>query len=409
MINDGPLRVSSGVHWVGVNDTETKLFEGLWEIPEGVSYNSYLVIGSEKSALIDSVSKLKEREHLDKIGSLINPSKIDYIILNHMEPDHTSTVPKILEFSSNAKVVLSPIALNIFKNFYRLESETVVVKGDDVKIDLGGKTLRFIQSPWLHWPDTMCTYLVEEKMLFSCDAFGSFKRLPNGSVMDSDIENIDQYMDGASRKYFAGVFSGQREWVLKAVKKIEDLDIEIRVLAPSHGPVYSVNVKEIIIRWLSWSRPNYVKKVVVPFGSMYGMTAKFVEPIIEGIEEAGGKAITFNLSEKPPIDVLAEMLDAPALLIGTPTYEREIFPKVKQLLNLLELKKLSDRSVGVFGSFGWSGEAPRKLAEQLAVLGFRLVGNPLAVIGRPTQEDLKKAKELAKTIAETAFLERGLQ
>ena len=195
---------------------------------------------------------------------------------------------------------------------------------------------------------------------------------------------------------------------MKAVKKVDDLGIEVNVLAPSHGPVYTTNARQIMTRWLSWSRPSYVRKVVVAFGSMYGMTAGFVESIIEGIEEAGGKAIAFNLSEKSAVDVLAEMLDAPALIIGTPTYEHNIFPKIKQFLDLLELKKFLDRSVGVFGSFGWSGEAPTKLAEQLIALGFRLVGKPLAVMGRPTQEDLEKAKVLARTITETAFLERGL-
>jgi flavorubredoxin len=403
-----PLRVSSGIHWVGVNDAYTNLFEGLWEIPEGVSYNSYLVVGSEKTALVDSVPRQYEKEHLHKIGRLMNPLRIDYVILNHMEPDHTGAVSKILEMSPATQVVLTPIAHNIFRKFYHTEPRTVVVKGDDVKIDLGGKTLRFIQSPWLHWPETMCTYIIEEKILFSCDAFGSFKRLPNGSILESEIENMDQYIDGASRKYFAGVFSGQREWVLKALKKFEDLSIEARVLAPSHGPVYTIHAKEIMIRWASWSRPDYVKKVVVAFGSMYGMTAKFVEAIVKGVEEAGGQAVTFDLSKSTPIDALTAVLDAPALMIGTPTYERELFPKVKHFLNFLELKKLSDRYVAVYGSFGWSGEATRKLAEQLVALGFRLVGEPLAVLGDPTQEDLEKAKELAKTVAETAFSERGL-
>ncbi len=409
MVNVEPVKVTSGVHWVGVNDIETKLFEGLWEIPEGVSYNSYLVIGSEKTALIDSVFGRYEGEHLERIRRLADPSSIDYMIINHMEPDHTSTVPKILELASEVQVVLTPTAANILKHFYHVEPKAlVVVKDDDVSIDLGGETLRFITTPWLHWPETMSTYLVKEKVLFSCDAFGSFKRLPDGFIMEGDIKDIDDYMHNASKKYFAGVFSGQREWVLKALRKFEDLGIEPAVLAPSHGPLYDVNAKEIMSLWSSWSKPDYVKKVVVAFGSMYGMTGKFVETIIAGIEEAGGKAVVFDLSENVPVDVLTEVLDAPALMIGSPTYEHHMFPKVKQFLSLLELKKLTDRSVGVFGSFGWSGEATRKVAEQLVSMGFRVVGKPVAVLGSPMQEDLEKAKALAKTAAETAFSERGL-
>jgi len=298
--------------------------------------------------------------------------------------------------------------LNILTHFYHVEPKTVFVKGDDLSIDLGGKTLRFITTPWLHWPETMCTYLEDQKTLFSCDAFGSFKRLPDGLILDRDIEDIYDYMHKASKKYFAGVFSGHREWVLKALRKFEDLGIEPNLLAPSHGPLYGVNAKEIMSLWSSWSKPDYTKKVVVAFGSEYGMTAKLVDATVRGIEEAGGKAIVFDLSEKMPVDVLSEVLDAPALMIGSPTYEHDMFPKVKQLLNLLELKKFSDRFVGIFGSYGWSGEGTRKLAEQFTLMGFRLVGKPIAVLGNPLQEDLEKAKALAKTVAETAFSERGL-
>jgi len=403
-----PLRVSSDVYWVGVNDSETKFFEGIWDIPEGVSYNSYIVKGSEKTALIDSVLGKFEEEHFEKIGRLVNLSEIDYLIINHMEPDHTGALPKLFEKASQVQVILTPIALNMLKNFYHIEPKILLVRGDDVRIDLGGKTLRFIQTPWLHWPETMCTYLMEERILFSCDAFGSFKRLPEGSVLESDMENVDQYMNDASKQYFAGVFSGHREWVLKAIRKFEDMNIETQVLAPSHGPVYSANAKEIINKWAAWSRPTYTRNVVVAVGSMYGMTTKFVKSIVEGIEEARGKALVYDLTGNAPVEVLAAVVDAPALMIGTPTYEHDLFPRVKNFLNLLETKKLSDKFVGVFGSFGWSGEATKKLTEQLSALGFKLVGKPLTVIGSPGQEDLEKAKVLAKMVTETAFSERSL-
>jgi flavorubredoxin len=408
VLTDEPLRVSSDVYWVGVNDSETKFFEGIWDMPEGISYNSYLVKGSEKTALIDSVLGKFEEEHFDKIGRLIDLSKIDYLIINHMEPDHTGALPKLLEKASQAQVILTPMAMNMLKNFYHVEPRILLVRGDDVTIDLGGRTLRFIQTPWLYWPETMCTYLMEKKILFSCDAFGSFKRLPEGSILESDVENVDRYMNEASKKYFAGVFSGQREWVLKAIEKFEHMNIDAQVLAPSHGPVYSANAKEIINRWASWSRPIYTRNVVVAVGSMYGMTAKFVKTIVEGVEEAGGRALVYDLTDSAPAEVLAAVLDAPALMIGTPTYERDLFPRVRYFLNFLETKKLSDRFVGVFGSFGWSGEGTRKVTEQLNALGFKLVGKPLAVIGSPVQEDLQKAKALAKMVTETALSERRL-
>ena len=247
MVDVVPLTLTSDVQWVGVNDAETERFEALWAIPEGVSYNSYLIIGSEKTALIDSVPKRYEAEHLEQISRLVDPSSIDYLVLNHMEPDHTGAAPQILELSPNAQVVLTPIALNLLKHFYHIQPQTMLVKGDDSSINLGDKTVRFFLTPWLHWPETMSTYLTDQKILFSCDAFGAFKRLPDGSIMEADIKNIYEYMRVASKKYFAGVFSEKREWVLKALHKFGDLGIEPKMVAPSHGPLYTVNAHETLV------------------------------------------------------------------------------------------------------------------------------------------------------------------
>ena len=402
------LKVAQNVYWVGVNDTETRLFEGLWAIPEGVSYNSYLVLGSERTALIDSVKAKFGEEHLHKIVRLIDPSKIDYLIINHMEPDHTGAVPKVLEAAPEVKVVLTRMAFNMLKAFYHVEPKVKTVKGDDAKVDLGDRTLRFIQTPFLHWPETISTYLVEGKVLFSCDTFGSVNRLPEGKIMDTDIRDIDQYIYSASKVYFAGIFSRYKEYVLKAVKKFKDLGIEAEVLAPSHGPVYTTHAEEVMDLWSSWSRPDYARKVVVAVGSMYGMTLKFVKAVVEGVEEAGGEAVICNLVEDSPATVLGAVIDAPALLIGTPTYEYGLFPPVGYFLNLLETKKLTDRFVGVFGNFAWAGGGVKRLVERLNALGFRLVGSPVRVKGSPLPEDLERVKDMAKAVAETAFKELGL-
>ncbi len=408
MANNKPLQLSPFVHWVGVNDAETPLFEGLWSIPEGVSYNCYLVIGSEKTALIDSVHEKKAQEHFEKINSLIELSKIDYLIINHMEPDHTGAVPELLKKAPSAKVVFTPIAQTIFKKFYSFDPAGVIVKGDDTRISLGNKTLRFIQTPWLHWPETMSTYLEEDKTLFCCDAFGAFKKLPSGAILESDIDLVAQDVCGCSQKYFASVFNGQREWVLKALEKFDNLKLEIEVLAPSHGPVYTSTAKQTISQWASWSKGTYKKTVVVPYGTMYGMTAKCLSAIEEGVKEAGGIVQSFNLSEDAAVDALTALVEAPALIVGSPTYEHEVFPKVNDFLNLLKTKKFSDRCTGVFGTFGWSGEATRKLAAEMSSLGFELVEQPLSIFGNPAKEDLEKARQLGKAVAEKAFAKYGL-
>jgi anaerobic nitric oxide reductase flavorubredoxin len=404
MANNTPLPLSSDVNWVGVNDTETPRFESLWPIPEGISYNSYLIIGSEKTALIDSVHENNALEHFDKISKLTDLADIDYLIINHMEPDHTGAVPELLKKASNAKVVFTPIAKLLFKQFYGFEPASIIVEGEAAEISLGNKTLRFIQTRWLHWPETMCTYLVEDKILFCCDAFGSFKKLPAGAILESDMDIVKQNIFGLSQKYFASVFYGVRKWILKAVQKFEELGLEIDVLAPSHGPVYTDNAKNIMRKWASWSKGDYTKTVVVAYDTMYGMTAKCLNAIVEGVSEAGGQVLSFNLSEdNAVVDALSALVEAPALIVGSPTYEREIFPKVVDFLNLLKTKKFSNRCASVFGSFGWSGEATRKLSAELSALGFELVEKPLLFHGSPTEEDLEKARHLGKEVAEKAF------
>jgi flavorubredoxin len=407
MTNNQPLPLSSDVNWIGVNDIESPFFESLWPIPEGVSYNSYLIVGSEKTAVIDSVHEKKAVEHFDKISKLIDLADIDYLVINHMEPDHTGAVPELLKKASNAKVVFTPIAQLLFKKFYGFEPAAIIVKGEGVEISLGNKTLKFIQTRWLHWPETMCTYLVEDRILFSCDAFGSFKKLPAGAILESDMDIVEQNTFGFAQKYFASVFYGQREWILRALQKFDKLHLKIDVLAPSHGPVYTNHVKEIMRKWASWSKGNYTKTIVIVYDTMYGMTAKCLNAIVEGVSEAGGKVVSFNLSENDAVDVLAALVEAPALIVGSPTYEREVFPKVVDFLNLLKTKKFSNRYTSVFGSFGWSGEATRKLSAELTALGFELVEKPLLFNGNPTEDDLEKARHLGKVVAEKAFSQYG--
>jgi flavorubredoxin len=408
MTNNQPLPLSLNVNWVGVNDTETPLFERLWRIPEGVSYNSYLIVGSEKTALIDSVHEMKSIEHFDKISKLTDLANIDYLVINHMEPDHTGAVPALLKKAPKAKVIFTPIAQLMFKKFYGFAPEAIIVKGEAVEIFLGNKTLRFIETPWLHWPETMTTYLVEDGILFCCDAFGSFKKLPDGAILETDIDMAKQNIRGFSQKYFASVFNGQREWVLKAIEKFDKMNLKIKVLAPSHGPVYTDNVRKTMRQWVSWSKGTYTKTVVIAYDSMYGMTAKCLDAIVEGVREAGGIVLSFKLSEETTVDALAALVEAPALIVGSPTYEHETFPKVVDFLNLLKTKKFSNRCAGVFGSFGWSGEATRKLSAELTALGFQLVGKPLLVFGSPTKEDLEKARQLGKEVAEKAFSKYGI-
>ncbi len=366
-----PISLSKSVHWVGANDQDIKLFEGLGDIPEGVSFNSYLVRGSEKTALIDSVHEQSSTEHLERISSIIDPKAIDYLVINHMEPDHVGSVPAILEKAPNAKLVVTPLGQTIFKKYFHTDVQTVLIKNEDTKISLGDRTLQFIQTPWLHWPETMTTYLPEEKCLFSCDAFGSFQRLPENFLLETNKDNMIRNIAN-SKKYFAAVFNAQREWILKAQEKFRKQNLQVEILAPSHGPAYNAeNATEIITHWESWSKQEFSKNIAVIYGSMYGMTEECASAIAKGIKKAGGDPLAYNLSERKYIDALASIVEAPAIIVGSSTYEHEIFPKVKDFLNLIRTKKFSHRLAAVFGSFSWKWRSHKKNRRRIDDFGLR--------------------------------------
>jgi flavorubredoxin len=403
-----PLKISQGVHWVGVNDRAKRLFEGLWTIPEGVSYNSYLVQGTEKTVLIDSVLGEFYEEHIEKIKWLTDSSEINYVVVSHMEHDHSESIPRILENAPNATLVYTPMAQQMFRSFFHLDPKSLVLRDDDTTLDLGGKTLHFVRTPFIHWPETLCTYLTETKTLFSCDLFGAFRALPDGNIVEDGLRDIHHYIPEGLKQYYVGVVARYREHVLKALEKFKALDLTIDTVAPSHGPVYTKHTKTVMELWASWSRPDYVRRAVIVVGSMYGETSRFVKSLAKGVEEAGGEPAVLNLVKDPPAKVLAAVIDAPALIIGTSTYEYGLFPPVGYFLNLLEVKKITDRSAGVFGSYAWGGGGVKQLVARLDALGIRRIGDPVEVRGSPTPEDLERARSMAKAVAESAFHERGL-
>lgn len=403
-----PVKVSPSTYWVGANETEKRLFEGLWAIPEGISYNSYIIKGTEKTALIDSVLGAYQEEHLEKIRKVTDPADINYIVVNHMEHDHSEALPKVLEAAPNATLIYTPMAHQMYKAFFQKEPKSLIVRNDETTVDLGGKTLRFIRTPFLHWPETICTYLQEEGTLFTCDLFGTFRRLPENKVIDTDIKEIDKYIPDSSKMYFAGVMTRYRDYVLKAMEKFNQLKIEIKVIAPGHGPIYITNAKLVMALWASYSRPDYSRKTVIAVGSMYGTTLKFIQALTKGVEDAGGEAVIIDVINDEPAKALAAIMDAPALLIGTATYEYNIFPQIQYLLYLLQVKNLTNLTVGVFGGYAWGAGGAKHLTERLDQLSFRRIGEPVEVRGAPTQEDLERARSLAKAVTEDAFREKRI-
>lgn len=391
------LEIARGIYWVGANDTEISLFESLWPVPEGVSYNSYLVVGEEGVALIDPVRSRFASEMLEKVGSVVDPRDLDYVVLNHAEPDHSSGLPPLLSSSPKAVVVGTTFASRLLDALYRLEREFRVVKSGD-RLDLGGKSLEFTATPWLHWPETMMTYVPEEKVLFSGDAFGAYGALGADALFDNQLD--EEELARESKEYFATIVSGFSKSVLGAVEKLKDL--EVRILAPSHGPVYRSRPSWIVELWSKWSKPVLEEKVVVVYASMYGNTEKLARAVARGVEKAGLEAPIHDLSESEINEVLADVIDAPGIAIGSPTYELNPFPAVAYFVELVGLKKIAGRVVGLFGSFGWSGGAVAKLKKRLTELKMQVLERAVEVRGSPTDEDLGRAEELGRELAKKA-------
>ncbi len=386
--------IAPGVYYVGVDDHHTHLFEGLWELPFGVSYNSYLVV-DEKVALVECVKGAWDDEWLDNIREVVDPAEIDYIVLNHMEPDHTGALPRIAEIARDATLVYTPRAAPMQRAFYDvgLKERTV----DDLEeISLGSKTLRFIHAQFLHWPETMFTYLVEDGVLFTCDAFGAFGAL-NGRLFDdeADLERVE----AESRRYVSAIITSYLKFVQRGIKKVQDLGIDIRVIAPSHGPVYRKDPMWIVKKYLEWSSPELEKRVVIAYGSMYGFTQRTAMLLKRELEALGVSVTAHNLSYSEPSHVITDAVRAGVLVLGTPTYDAFPFPKVWAFANEIVGKRFPKRPIGLFGTYGWGGGGVKKLRKQLEDARYEILEPVVRVHGRLTDEEIGACRQLAREIA----------
>ncbi|RLE33010.1 FprA family A-type flavoprotein [Candidatus Acetothermia bacterium] len=384
--------IRPGIFWVGINDRTTDLFEGVWPLPHGVSYNAYLVVG-EKIALIDGAKAPFAGELLRNISEVVPPEKIDYLVVNHMEPDHSGSLPQLRRAASGAAVLATQNALPMLARFYGI-TEGVRAVSDGESLDLGGKTLRFFHIPFVHWPETMATYEETQKVLFSCDAFGGFRAL-DGVLFDDEVD-VAEYEDEALR-YFSNIVGMQSKAVLRAIEKLADLAIE--VIAPSHGLVWRKDPGHIVELYSRWARMEARPEVTIVFGSMYGFTARMAEAVARGIAEEGVPVRVLDAGRVHVSFLIREAWKRKGLVIGAPTYDTGIFPPVEYFLRLLERKRLRDRVVGLFGSYGWKGGSVPKMRERVEALGWELVGE-VSFHGAPTPEDLARARELGRKVAE---------
>jgi len=389
------IEVAKGIHWLGVNDRQTQLFEELWPLPNGVSYNAYLVEGAECCALIDTVKGAFAAEYLGRVKQWLSAGRrIGYLVINHMEPDHSGSIAALAEICPGIKLVGNAQTLKMLADFYGLTENTFAVADGD-ELDLGGRKLLFRLTPMVHWPETMMTFDARTGTLFSGDAFGGFGTL-DGGIFDDEVD-IDRYQDDI-RRYFTNIVGRFSAMVVKAIDKLSDL--EIAVVAPTHGPIWRENPGRIISAYAAWSRHETEPGVVIAYGSMYGNTERMADVLARSLTEAGIRSIKiFNAAHSHVSYVINDVWRYRGLVLGSCTYNLGLFPPMTELLDKLRGSNLAGRLVGLFGTYAWSGGGVKRLRECAGECGWNLLEPVVEARCSPTPEDLEACRALAANLA----------
>jgi len=388
--NQNVHEIAPGIFWVGIENWNRRVSYALIHLPYGDSANSYLIVGKDKMALVDTVYAEFENQLLENIGRVRQPESIDYVIMSHAEPDHGGCIPALLSIAKNAKLIVTKIGFDIANAFYEVPPERMIVIKEGDTLDLGGKTLRFVEAPWLHLPETMFTYAVEDEVLFPCDFFGT--HMAKSKLYDDEVG--DWYLHEA-RKYYAFVLMPYPVAIQRALDKVKNMDI--KVIAPSHGPIYK-NPKRIVDLYEQWARGPLKRKAVILYVSMWGKTETLAETIAQSISDEGIEVVPYNLLVSEINHILSDLIDASAIIVGSPTLVNGAHPLAVKAVQVLRAYRPRGKLVGVFGSYGWGRGAVTQIKEELQRSGFEIV-ETLEVRGKPKKEDLEKAVELGKNLA----------
>ncbi|MCL6591907.1 MAG: FprA family A-type flavoprotein [Firmicutes bacterium] len=378
-----------GIYSVGAEDLDRRLFDELIPLPDGTSYNAYIIKGREKTALIDTVDPTKEYEliaNLQKLGV----DKIDYVISNHAEQDHSGTIPKILELYPSTKVVTNEKCKDLLIKLLLIPEEKFIVINDGEVLFLGGKTLEFIIAPWVHWPETMLTYLKEDKILFSCDLFGSH-------LATSDLYSTDEWkVYTSAKRYYAEIMMPFRMNIKRHLEKIKRIDVDI--VAPSHGPVHA-KPKMIMGAYEDWVSDNIKNEVIIPYVSMHGSTEKMVNYFIDALMKREITVKPFNLTKTDIGELAMALVDAATIVIASPTVLVGPHPLVAYATYLVNALRPKSKFVSVIGSYGWGGKMVEQITEMLTNLKAEAL-EPVVIRGYPTEEDFNTLDNLADKILE---------
>lgn len=379
------MKLSDKLFYVGVNDDEKSLFEGLWPLPYGVSYNSYIV-ADEKVALIDTVEQGFEEEFLGNVADAIGDRNIDYLVVNHMEPDHSSLTAYMLERYPDMKIVANVKTVPMLKGYYGVSEDRMLVVGEGDTLDLGGTSLRFFMTPMVHWPETMVTWYEAEGTLFSGDAFGTFGAVDE-SVVDQE-DTFEEYRDEMIR-YYSNIVGKYGTPVQTALKKLSGLDI--RRICSTHGPVWEKNIGAVVSLYDRLSRYEVERGVCIVYGSMYGNTAAAADALAMELESRGIPYAIHDLACNNAgvlgqSGALRDAFKYDTLVVGSPTYNNGIFPPVEMFMKALSARLVKNRRFYAFGSYTWSGASVRQLNELASAMNFEILGDGLSFPQAYTRE-----------------------
>jgi flavorubredoxin len=380
--------VSEGVFWVGAKDWNRRIFDALIPLPYGTTYNAYLVKGKEKIALIDTVNPGFEKELVDKISQITDLASLDYVIMNHAEPDHAAAIPHIMQMGENVTLVTTEKGAKMAQVYYNVPEDRIKTVNDGDTIELGGKTLKFIEAPWLHWPETMFTYLVENRVLFSCDFFGTHTAF---GLYDEDVEEILS----SAKRYFGEIMMPFRNMGRKALDKIKELEIEI--IAPSHGPIYK-NPDRVLEAYRKWTAGETEEKAIVVYISMWNSTEAMIKTMVETLMSESIEVSLHDLSRADIGEIARDLVDSRAIVLGTPTVLGGMHPLAIYASYLVRALRPPLKYGVVLSSYGWSGGAIKQALEVLGPTKIELVGS-FEINGPPSNEDFQKIVEIGKQLS----------
>jgi flavorubredoxin len=352
------IKILADIYSVGVVDWNVRNFHGhTYTTSRGSSYNAYLII-DEKIALIDTVSGAFAQELIDNIKEIIPLEKIDYIIANHVENDHSGALPAIMPLCPKAKILGTvKCQEGLYKHYYKNWDFQTVKTNDQLK--LGRRTLNFIEAPMIHWPDSMFTYCPQDELLMPNDAFG--QHFATGSRFDDQVDQC-ALMDEA-QKYYANILWPLGAVILRKIQEIQKLNIPIKIIAPSHGVIWRKDPARIINAYLSWAKAETADKVVVAYETMWGATEKMAGKIIEGLISAGIEVKLYDVAQSDRTEVITQMLTAKGFIFGSSTHDNDMLPNIAAFLEIIKGFKPKDRKMGFFGSYGWAGGAIKEMQE----------------------------------------------